>query len=120
MKYKKVLIPGVCGVALIAIICACGGPGPIVEPPAGFIGGTVIDSLTSEPIQGALVGPDSLFAEPSFMATTDSLGQYVALAGFPAIHRWAYCVCEGYRMQAKEHSVVPNETTIVDFKLLPE
>lgn len=114
------MILGVCIVTLTAIICACGGPGPLVEPPAGYIGGTVIDSLTSEPIRGALVGPDSLFAEPSPFATTDSLGRYVALAGFPGIHRWAYCVCEGYRTQAREHSVASDETTTVDFKLLPQ
>jgi hypothetical protein len=117
LKLGKVLIPGICIAALTLIICVCGG-GPIVEPPGGYIGGTVIDSLTSQPISGAMIGPDSLFGEP--WTTTDSLGRYVAFAGFPGIHRWAYCGSEGYRTQAREHSVVSEETTVVDFKLLPE
>jgi hypothetical protein len=120
LRLNEILLPGFFVLAFGVLFISVCGDGGIYEPPAGYIGGTVIDSLTSEPIQGALVGPDSLFAEPSVMATTDSLGRYVSLAGFPGIHRWAYCVCEGYRTQAKEHSVVSNETTIVDFKLLPQ
>jgi len=112
------LIPGFCiAVITISFVCGC-GDGGIYEPAGGYIGGTVIDSLISEPIRGAFIGSDSLFGEP--WATTDSLGRYVAFAGFPGIHRWAYCGIEGYRTQAKEYSIASDETTIVDFRLLPE
>jgi hypothetical protein len=92
--------------------------GVIVEPPAGFLGGTVTDSVSNTPVAAAFVSPDTIFGSTDVL--TDTLGSYVMLAGNPGINRTAYCWKEGYLIQSKRYAVASNETTLVDFQLVPE
>ncbi|MFQ5868585.1 MAG: carboxypeptidase-like regulatory domain-containing protein [Candidatus Zixiibacteriota bacterium] len=90
----------------------------MVEPGGAFLAGMVVDSLSSAPIESAWVSlVDSLY-DPSHDVVTDSTGYYVVFTGTPGIHRWAFCGKEGYVIQMKSFSTAPDETTIVNFRLM--
>jgi len=89
----------------------------IFEPPGGYIGGTVTDSVSNIPIESAIVSSDTVL-DTTTDTLTDTLGHYVMFAGFPGINRLAYCWKDGYLVQSKRYSVASNETTLVDFRLV--
>jgi len=90
----------------------------MVEPGGAFLAGTVVDSLTLAAIESAWVSlADSLY-DPVHDVLTDSTGHYVVFAGTPGIHRWAFCGKETYVTEMKRFSTAPDETTIVNFKLV--
>jgi len=90
----------------------------MVEPQGAVLAGTVVDSLSSAPIESAWVSlVDSLY-DPSHDVLTDSTGYYVVFTGTPGIHRWAFCGKERYVTQMKTFSTAPAETTIVNFRLV--
>lgn len=82
-----------------------------------WVQGTVVDSLTKAPIDSAWVdGNDTLLPH---WAYTDTLGYYVAFAGAPDRYRFLYCGKNGYTSKKKEYATFKNDTTTVNFELVP-
>ena len=82
-----------------------------------WVQGTVVDSLTKAPIDSAWVdGNDTLLPHWSY---TDTLGYYVAFAGAPGRYRFLYCGKSGYTIKKKEYATFRDDTTTVDFELVP-
>jgi hypothetical protein len=106
------------GILLFTIFVSCEDNTIRTEPAPGFIGGTVTDSLTGQPIFHAWVGHDSIYN--SLAVLTDSNGAYILNAGFPGINRMAYCGKTDFALQAKIYSVISRDTTIINFQLVPE
>jgi len=90
----------------------------MVEPHGAFLAGTVVDSLSLAAIESAWVSLVDTLYEPTRDVLTDSVGYYVSFAGTPGVHVWAFSGKEGYITQRREFSTAPEETTIVDFKLV--
>jgi hypothetical protein len=96
----------------------CSNHKVIGDPPPGFIGGYITDSITAQPIYQAWISHDSVFDTTDVFAFADSAGYYVLYAGFPSIHRWTYCGKNGYVTQSREYSVSSLDTTKLDFELV--
>ncbi len=81
----------------------------------GAISGTVIDSITSNPIMNALIG---VFDGSVFVAftTTDGAGNYSVSDLAPGNYD-VTATAEGYQSKTVGASVITNTTTIVDFAL---
>jgi len=116
MKGRMVSLLALIMILLCAI--ACDNHKPIYEPPGGYIAGMVTDSISNIPIVSAIVSSDTIF-DTTTDGLTDTLGHYVMFVGFPGINRLAYCWKEGYLVESKPYSVASNETTLVDFWLVP-
>ncbi len=80
----------------------------------GTVTGTVTDSSTGNPIQGASVSADTGQND-----TTDQNGDYT-LSNVPTGNRTITASASGYVMQQKPATVNDGQTTIVDFALDPE
>jgi len=87
--------------------------GCIFSPtPTGGISGVITDSLTSQPVEGALVSAGNV----SF--TTEASGNYI-LNEVPVGNREVTATREGYSSQTKSVEIIENETTELDFQLIP-
>jgi len=89
----------------------------IVEPPVAFLAGTVVDSLSSAPIESAWVSLLDSAYNPLVDVLSDSAGYYVTLIGVPGVRDSAFCGRQGYITQMRVFSVAPGDTAIVNFKL---
>jgi hypothetical protein len=85
------------------------------ESRAGYLAGTVTDSITDMPLVGAWLGADSSFDSNDKL--TDSLGEF-SIAGFPSSGD-LFCGHDGYRTQMKDYQIISDETTFVNFRLEP-
>lgn len=83
-----------------------------------FVAGTVMDSLIMAPIEGARISHDSLLEQS--LAVSDSGGHYIAFSGAPDSNIALFCGKSDYRTKRAIYSTVFQETTLVDFELLPE
>jgi len=108
-----------CIAMLLVAAClgACNNDKLKVEPPGVYIAGIVTDSLTQNPIDAAWVSNDSIF--DSGDALTDSAGNYTMFTGTPGISREAFCGREGYITKKEIFSTTSEDTTIVNFELVP-
>ena len=83
----------------------------------GWVVGTVTDSLSSVPIDSAIIAlADTLIAGDT--TYTDTTGYYRAFAGSQGLYRSVFCRKTGYQSQKKIVDLT-KETTRVDFKLSP-
>jgi protocatechuate 3,4-dioxygenase beta subunit len=95
---------------------------PLVQH--GAVEGTVIDALTNEPIENALVFiplvPDPFNADPetALHARTDENGHY-RIEDVPVGLRIVVARARGYFPDAQLAAVAVGETTVVDFALIP-
>ncbi|GAG62020.1 unnamed protein product [marine sediment metagenome] len=78
----------------------------------GSIQGVVTDSLTGQPIEGALVTVSNL------STTSDSLGNYI-LNEVPVGNREVTAVTDGYSSQTKTVEIIENEIIELNFQLIP-
>ena len=78
----------------------------------GSIQGIVIDGLTDQPIEGALVSANSL------STNSDSSGNYI-LNGIPVGSQEVVAVIEDYSSQTKTVEIIENEIVELDFQLIP-
>lgn len=105
-------------VFLLAIRCADERDRIIVEPPPGVLYGSVLDSVSNQPLE-AWIGTDSTLDTTYInFAYTDSSGYY-RLIIFPARGGILYCGMDGYSTQMKDFHVAEGESTRIDFKLIP-
>ena len=117
---RRSLVNGAKWVPLLATILVlaftCCDDNVIIEYPLGILQGIVIDSISSEPLESALVS----FADTSrITAWSDSAGHYICAPAISAVDESVFCVKEGYLRQVKTCNIRSGETTTVDFRLIP-
>ena len=83
-------------------------------PVVGMVSGTVTDSSTGNPIQGA-----SVLADTSQNDTTDSNGLY-QLTGVPTGSRTITASASGYVTEQQQTNVIDGGTSVVNFALDPQ
>jgi hypothetical protein len=104
-----------CGICLNLTTCE---KDRVVHEVVGYVEGTVIDSVTRLPIDSAWISQtaDTTY-EP--LRLTDSLGYYF-VGRFPGKHFVFYCGKRGFVTKtSKEFEIKKNQTTRVDFELVP-
>ncbi len=90
----------------------------VIHELVGWVEGTAIDSITRQPVEGAVIR-DTADTTVTPRARTDSLGYY-KLAATPGTRFCLYCSKEGFitkkslRLEVRKH-----ETMTVDFELVP-
>ena len=94
----------------LALVLSCDKPGP-TDGPAHSVSGTVIDSITSAPIDSALIAVGDSNAIITF---TDSTGYY-QLATFAGSFN-LYVLKPGYKTKSRDIDLRSNMTGI-DFEL---